>query len=239
VEAGVDWVEVDTRTTRDGVLMTAHHPTMDDGRFFAQVSAADAAGHGLLRLDDLFGTLPPDVGVNLDLKSSLEDALRPADSTTAAHVARAALAESGRRRVLVSSFDPAALLIVGRLAPSVPRCLLTWVNFPLRKAIAAAAHLGVQVVGPHTGSLGPNESDRAPVHHPLDEAIAVAHEAGLQVAAWCPAPGDLSRLVAVGVVCLVVNDVPAAVAAFEALGCPPLQGASGSARRSRSGWSSA
>jgi glycerophosphoryl diester phosphodiesterase len=204
VAAGLGWVEVDARLSVDAVLVARHDPVLDDGRFVADLPADEL---GLMRVADLLDDLPPAIAVDIDVKSSLEDALRPRQETTAARVAGLAAAEAERRRVLVTSFDPAALLIVRELAPSVPLGLLTWLHFPLRKAIAAAAQLGVEVVGPHVESLAPDPRER-----PLPESVRVAHEAGLQVVAWCPDAAQAGPLIAAGVDCLVVDEVPAAVA---------------------------
>jgi glycerophosphoryl diester phosphodiesterase len=45
-------------------------------------------------------------------------------------------------------------------------------------------------------------------------AVWVAHEAGLQVVAWCPRPAEGDQLIAAGVDCLIVDDVPGAVAHY-------------------------
>jgi glycerophosphoryl diester phosphodiesterase len=131
--------------------------------------------------------------VNVDVKSSLEDALRPRERTTAA-LAAALLRDAGRP-LLVTSFDPAALLIVREHAPELPLGLLTWTRFPLRKAVAAAAQLGLQVVTANVESFGDDAG----------RAVRVAHEAGLEVGAWCPAPDERDALLAIGVDCLVID----------------------------------
>jgi glycerophosphoryl diester phosphodiesterase len=201
VAAGLRWVEVDARITADDVLVASHDPAVEDGRFIAELPAAELE---LMRVADLLAELPPEIAVDIDVKTSLEDALRPRERTTAALVADLAARQS--RRLLVTSFDPAALQIVSERAPDVPLGLLTWIRFPLRKAIAAAAHLGVDVVAPHVESFPlqplPGERDAA-------RAVRVAHESGLEVAVWCPQPDDAEALVAAGVDCLVVDDVPA------------------------------
>ena len=188
VAAGLGWVEVDARLSADGVLVASHDP----------IASLPAGELGLMRVADLLDELPAEVAVDIDIKSSLEDALRPRGETTAAAIAR--LAGSARRRVLVTSFDPAALLIVRERAPRVPLGLLTWTRFPLRKAIAAAAHLGVEVVGPEVGSFVASEAERA---------VEVAHRAGLQVLGWCPDAAQAEALIAAGVDCLVIDDVTA------------------------------
>jgi len=212
VECGLDWLEVDVRTTSDGVLVTAHYPTLPDGRFFTDVAYADSGD--LLRVTDLLDALPEHVGVDLDIKSSAEDALRERDATTAAAVGRLAATEVRRRPVLMTSFDPAAVLIAREQAPDVPGGLLTWVRFPLRKAIPAARHLGLQAVAAHVGSFSVNDTDTAPVHREAAWSVDVAHRAGLEVIAWCPNTDEMPVLLEAGVDCFVVNDVAAAVKRF-------------------------
>jgi glycerophosphoryl diester phosphodiesterase len=91
----------------------------------------------------------------------------------------------------------------------VPIGLLSWLRFPLRKAIAAAAHLGADVVAPHVGSFPLGPRTEAPAERDVATSVRVAHEAGLQVLAWCPEPADGGALIAAGVDALVVDDAPA------------------------------
>jgi glycerophosphoryl diester phosphodiesterase len=213
VAAGLGWVEVDARFTADDVLVARHDPTVEDGRFVADLHAEETDALGLMRVADLLEALPAEIAVDIDVKTSLEDALRPREATTAAMVARLVAAERGRRPLLVTSFDAAALLIVRERAPGVPIGLLTWMRFPLRKAIASAVHLGADVVAAHVGSfpLGPHAA-RAGIEHDGAHAVRVAHEAGLQVVAWCPQPDEEAAFAEAGVDCLVVDDAPAALA---------------------------
>jgi glycerophosphoryl diester phosphodiesterase len=214
VDAGLRWVEVDARTTRDGVLVARHDPVVEDGRFIAELTARETDALGLMRVSDLLDELPEQVAINVDLKTSLEDALRPPAQTTAALVADLVAGESQRRRLLVTSFDPAALMIVRERAPAVPIGLLTWGGFPLRKAIPAAVHLGTDVVAPHVTSFRLEQAASPAVERPPSRSVQVAHEAGLQVVVWCPRPDEGDRLVAAGVDCLIVDDAPAAVAHY-------------------------
>jgi glycerophosphoryl diester phosphodiesterase len=208
VAAGLRWVEVDARVTADAVLVAHHDPVVADGRFIIDMPAAATDEIGLMRVTDLLEALPPEVAVDIDVKTSLEDALRSRAATTAALVAQLADAERARRRVLVTSFDPAALLIVRERAPELPTGWLTWTRFPLRKAIAGAAHLGVDVVVAHVESfLGDTTAPAS--ERDAARSVAVAHAAGLQVGAWCPDRGQAERLVAHGVDCLVVDRVGA------------------------------
>jgi glycerophosphoryl diester phosphodiesterase len=208
VAAGIGWVEVDARVTADRVLVARHDPVVPDGRFVSELRAEEADELGLMRVEDLLEDLPPAVGVDVDLKSSLEDAVRPREETTAGLVGVLAERERARRPLLVTSFDPAALAIVRERAPEVPLGWLTWLWFPLRKAIAAAAHLGVEVVAPHVESFPLRHTADPPVERDIPSTVAVAHRAGLEVLAWCPGHADARVLSAAGVDGFVVDDVP-------------------------------
>lgn len=212
--SGLRWVEFDVRRTADDALVVGHYPTIADYDFLADLSLAQARELGAVTLDEVLAELPDGVGVNLDLKSCLEDAVRPRGRTTAALVAPVAAGELSRRPVLVSSFDPSALLVLEEVAPGTPRALLTWVAFPLRKAIPAAAHLGVEVVAAQWSSFGANPVDRAPRFRTAAYAVQLAHEAGLEVVAWCPPVAEARELLAAGVDAVVVDDVPASLAAL-------------------------
>ncbi|TPG17098.1 glycerophosphodiester phosphodiesterase [Pedococcus bigeumensis] len=213
--SGLRWVEFDVRRTADDALVVGHYPTLGDAQFLVDLTLAQARELGAVTLSEVLDGLPDDIGVNLDLKSAMEDALRPRTATTAALLAPVARAERGRRPVLVSSFDPAALLVVEEVAPGIPRSLLTWIGFPLRKAIPAAAHLGVDAVAAHWSSFGPNPADTAPTFRSARYAVGLAHEAGLEVVAWCPQVAEARELLAAGVDAVVVDDVPATLAALQ------------------------
>jgi glycerophosphoryl diester phosphodiesterase len=194
VAAGIPWVETDVRRTADGVLVASHDPL------------EPTTEAGLMRIDELFEELPPEIGVNLEIKTAIEDAQRTREETTAALTADLALKHAGRRKLLLTSFDASAPLIVRERAPQIPVGLLTWIRFPLRKAIPAAVHLGMDVVAPHVQSMQQEPEE-------LAAAIKVAHDAGLQVVGWCPDAEQRAKLEAAKVDCLIVDDVPSALGA--------------------------
>lgn len=214
VTAGLRWVEFDVRRTADDQLVIRHFPTWEDASFIANLDLTQARKVGAVTLEEMLEELPPHIGVNLDLKTSLEDALRPLRDTTAGILAPIATQLAQERPLLVSSFDASAVLHLRNEAPDVPRALLTWVSFPLRKAIPAAAHLGADVVAAHWTSFGPNELDRAPVFVSPKEAVDIAHQAGLEVMAWCPKAGPARSLLEAGVDAVVVDDVSTTLAAL-------------------------
>jgi glycerophosphoryl diester phosphodiesterase len=206
------WVEVDVRRSADDVLFVQHDPAYPDGTFLADLSAAQVAARGTLPLADLLAALPPGIGVDLDLKTAMEDAARPRGATTAALLAPVAEAAAADRPVLVTSFDPSALLVLAELAPAVPRGLLTWLSFPAEHAVAAAAHLDVAVLAVHTGSLGWGPLGMplaSPQLRPLADVAEAVHRSGRELLAWCPTAAQARDLAAAGVDALCVNDAPA------------------------------
>lgn len=220
LDRGADWVELDVRRTADDRLVLLHHATVEDERFLADLTWTEAAALGGELLDDVLAALPPGAAVDLDLKTSLEDALRPPERTTAGLLADllAALPAAGtgtgsgdsavRRPLMVTSFDPAALVqLRDRGIPELRLGLLTWKHFPLRKAVPAAVHLGLDAVVAHVPSFGRNDVDPAPVHRPAAHTVDVAHRAGLDVLAWCPGPAEAAELARAGVDGLIVNDL--------------------------------
>jgi len=205
---GIDWVEVDVRRTSDDRLVVAHNPATPEGVFYADITGTEATGDGALDLGCLLEALPPGVGVDFDVKTSMEDAVRSRAETTMARLAGVARREAHRRPVLISSFDAGALDIARELAPRVPRALLTWVEFPIGQAVAMAGHLDVQVLAPHWGSLRPNEREPVELHRPLEYVVDTVHTSGREFLAWCPTVKFAQQLLDAGVDALCVNNVP-------------------------------
>ena len=217
VDAGLTWVELDVRRSSD-TLVVLHDPWTAGGLRVLDRRADELRGAGIDRLDDVLAALPPEVGVDLDIKSSLEDALLPREETTPALLAPVVAAERTRRQLLVTSFDPAALLVLREEVPEVPLGLLFWVRFPIAHAIAATRHLGFEVVGLHVDSFTTARRDPAQARAEGVRAVDVAHRSGLQVLAWCPVPEAAVALVEDGVDALVVDDARGVRAALEAAG---------------------
>ncbi len=199
------------------MLVVLHDPRTSGGEFVAEVDRAEPPAAELPELAAVLDAIPDDIGVDIDVKTSLEDAVRTPERATAGLLAPIVAREADRRkRLLVTSFDPSALVHLKAAAPGVPLGLLTWFTFPLRKAIPAARHLGLDAVVAHTGSFLPDPDDPAPQHHDVGYAVDVAHRAGLDVAAWCPAPEHAVRLAEGGVDAVVVNDLAGTTRALAA-----------------------
>jgi glycerophosphoryl diester phosphodiesterase len=211
VELGLRWLEIDVRRTADDALVVTHQPAYDDGVFLADITGAQARQRGTLLLAEVLDVLPDGIGVDLDLKSCVEDAARSRLATTAAVLAPVAAHESYRRPVVVSSFDPATLSVLRELAPRLPLGLITWIDFPVGHAVAAVAHLDVQLLAMHSGSLQPNRFEGEEQQRPLAYVVEHVHAAGREFLAWCPDPDHARELIAAGVDAVCVNDVPSAI----------------------------
>ena len=218
VRAGVRWVEADVRRTGDDTLVVVHDPAYPDGTALADVSGAEVDRRGTLRLRTLFEQLPPEVGVNVDLKSSIGDCLRPPRLTTAGLLCPVVADEAARRPLVVSSFDPAALVRVRHEAPHVALGLLTWDRFPLEMAVAACAHMDVEVLALHVGSLPRDPRTRRLDPHSVERVSALVHRSDRELMVWCPGTGPARRLLAAGTDAVVVDEVPRALRALRAAG---------------------
>lgn len=215
VEAGLSWVEVDVQRTADDQLVVRHDPTTPDGEFLVDHTAERLRAEGIVSFHDVLAALPPEVSVNVDVKTVIEDAVDDPARRTGALLAPVLAAEARRRRLFVSSFDPGLLVHLREHVPGLPVGLIAWINFPLRHAVSAAANLGFQAVCAHTGSFGLNRIENRPVHRPLEYSLDIAHRAGLEVLAWCPAPEAAPEMAAAGVDAVCVNDIPGTLAALD------------------------
>jgi glycerophosphoryl diester phosphodiesterase len=207
---GATWVEADVRRTADDVLVVRHDEVYPDGTRVAEVTAAQADRRGTLRLHTLLEQLPHDVGLDVDLKPAIDDSLRPPSRTTAALLAPVVAAAVRRRPLLVTSFDPAALHRLRCQEPSVPLGWLTWHRFPLDVAVVACAHLDVDVLGLHVGSLADRDSG-AVEPATVAEALPFVHGAGRELVVWCPALVSAGVLLDAGADAVVVDEVPRAL----------------------------
>lgn len=208
LDSGIHWIEVDVRRTLDDKLFAVHDAAFANGSFVAQITGRQASRHGALHIHELLEALPDRAGVVFDVKSSMEDAGRSGGRTTAALLAREGRQFLGDRPVVAMSFDPAALRHMREQLPGLPLGLLTWLRFPVGQAVAAAAHLDVQLLALHAGSLWPN-AVTAPVDLPaLQRVVAQVHASSRQLIVWCPTEDQSASLVAAEVDALVVDEVP-------------------------------
>jgi glycerophosphoryl diester phosphodiesterase len=208
VAAGADWVEVDVGRTADDELFVVHDAALAEGMFLSEVTAHTAVEHGAVRVTELLDALPPAVGVMFDVKSSMHDAGRSATTTTAAMLARTCARALRDRPAAAFSFDPAALRHLREELPGLPLGLLTWLRFPIGQAVAAAAHLDVQVLSVHAGSLWPNAVNGRNDVPSVERVVNLVHDADRELAVWCPPERRTKVLAAAGADALVVDNMP-------------------------------
>jgi glycerophosphoryl diester phosphodiesterase len=211
VEAGATWVELDARRSRDGELVVWHDPATPAGDPILSQTAGSLAAAGIVTLAEVLSDLPADVGVDIDVKTTLADATDPGDRRTHALIARALRDLRGTRRILVTSFDPSLpAYLAGHaiLRGDVALGLLAEVGFSAGPAVSAAANLGLDAVCLHTASVG------AQARRVAD----AAHQAELEVMVWTPAPVEAAELIRAGVDAVCVDDIPGVQAVLAGLG---------------------
>jgi glycerophosphoryl diester phosphodiesterase len=219
---GVPWVELDARRSRDGELVLWHDPVTPAGQLILRSTAAELAVAGIVRLADVLAGLPASVGVNIDVKTTIEDATEPPGQRTHALIAAALHTYQGTRRFLVSSFDPSVpVYLTGRqaLIGDVALGLITKERYPAAEAVSAAANLGLDAVCLPTGALQARSAQPRPADLSAEQILGFAHRAGLEVMAWSPDPAQALSLARAGVDAVCVNDIPGTQAALAAL--PP------------------
>lgn len=207
VEAGADWVEVDVRRTADDVLFVVHDEACADGALLTTMSSVEALARGMLPLRRLLEALPPTTGVVFDVKSSMRDAERSASLTTAGLLGDLCDRELDGRAAVAQSFDPAALRHLRDRVPDLALGLLTWIRFPVGLAVAAAAHLDVQTLAIHAGSLNPGLETGIRDVPSLPDLVGSVHASGRELVVWCPPVRRIRALAAAEVDAMVVDDV--------------------------------
>ena len=116
---GCDGLEFDVRLSRDGVPVLSHDETLTrvqgvDARV-DELTAGQLADHGVATLEEILTDLPRRAFLDIELKGN--DGRSTVDVLTGGR-------GPGLERAVVSSFVPASLEVVARLAPAWPR----WLN---------------------------------------------------------------------------------------------------------------
>ncbi len=202
--AGADGIELDVRLDRDGAVVVFHDESLD--RLCGRPGRIEEVAYGELRvggqpvptLAEVLDAI--DLEVNVELKSHrLGSAGRLATATARV------IAASRRDRILVSSFDPLALMQLHRHLPELALAFLFHHDQALPVRRGWLGHwIGASLLHPE---------------HTLCTAARVAtwHAHGLAVNTWTvDEPGELRRLAALGVDGVFCNDPGAALAVLTA-----------------------
>jgi len=188
---GADMVELDVRRTADGALAVLHDPVVPGLGPVCELAAAELPGW--LPLLDAAVEACDGMQVNLELKDLPGEPGFVTDRAVAAAVAGWARAADVVDRLLISSFDLAAIDRVHAIEPSVRTAWLTLAGYDQ----SLAAH--TCVVNGHVAL------------HPAEAAVtaallAEAHELGLTVNTWTvDDPARMRLLAGWGVDGIVTN----------------------------------
>ena len=228
--AGADGAEVDARMTADGVVVLHHdaHLGADDAgagcRLPSGTAICDARAGEVGHLSTLSGLLEALAGwsergegaggeapvLNVELKDlpgepGWDAGLRLVHDV-AGLLVEAGVGEwpgpagSARVRVIVSSFDPAALAEVRRVAPGLATGLLLARGADWRAALSGA--VGLRAVNPAEADAGP-------------ELFAAARATGLAVVPWTvDDPARAAALAAMGAAGVITNRPRSVLAAL-------------------------
>jgi glycerophosphoryl diester phosphodiesterase len=181
-----DGVELDVRLSRDGVPVLCHDETLDRVyRVPARVDelpVSQLADHGVATLEEILAVLPRRAFLDVELKD------RHGRATVDVLIGGRG---AGLERAVVSSFEPASVEQVARLAPSWRR----WLNaFDLEPpTIARAVDLDCSGISVAWRAIDAR-------------AIGRARDAGLELAAWTVRRRPTyRRLEALGVVAIIAE----------------------------------
>jgi glycerophosphoryl diester phosphodiesterase len=185
IAIGVDYIETDVRHSADGVAFLVHDPLLPRrcGAYAgqavnlltaAQLAKVRCAGQPLPRLTDLVDRLLRPDAVNVSVMAEVKD--------TDPLGIRDTLAPLGWRRVLVESFNLAALHRIEVATPQVRTCAI----FVSAATLADALAVTHDCVAPEQSAVSPALVDKA-------------HRAGAIVLPWTvDDPATMARFVALG-----------------------------------------
>jgi glycerophosphoryl diester phosphodiesterase len=188
---GADGVELDVRRSADGALVVHHDAAIPGVGPVAALSVAD---------------LPPDVPlleaamaasgdllVNIELKELPGEIGYDPGHPLAALVAGFVVERALAGRVLVSSFDLAAVDLVRAVDPSIPTGWLTGSAYDQRAALETVVERGHQAIHPHHAGV-------------TADLVDLAHRLGIAVNTWTvDEPERMRELAALGVDAIITN----------------------------------
>jgi glycerophosphoryl diester phosphodiesterase len=215
--AGADGVEIDVRRTRDAQLVCVHDPVLNGASSAGRGGSAelrrvvvdsDAATLGLPTIEQML-----DAGAGARVVLEVKNTRRQPDyDGRRATSARLLMSLLDRRRdegraddVLVSSFDPTALIVAR--AGGWPTGLLTLPSIPVTAGLRQVLRAGHTELHAHTSALPARMPRR------VAAAVARAHEADVRLLMWTVTDtDDALRFRDAGVDGIICDD-PAAVRA--------------------------
>ena len=202
---GADGVELDTHATADGVLVCHHDPIVPEVGLIPELTEAELAASvpWLPRLDAVLDTCAGTL-VNVEIKNSPGDAGYDPTQRTADLVV-AMLRARGGDRVIVSSFELAAIDRVRALDPTVPTGFLYAPDMANEDAFFAASVGGHGALHPHWVSVAGDEGA---------DFVARCHAAKVAVNVWTVNDEVVAVPLAAAGVDALITDIPATLRAW-------------------------
>lgn len=213
-EHGADGIELDVMTCASGEVVVFHdldlqrlagRPERIERTPWSELARIELrGGERIPRLEEIFEACG-ELAINVEIKSP-----RPGRAgALAVKVARLVREARAGERVVVSSFDPAALWQLHVAAPELALGYLFEAKLPRRLRGVAAALVGASAVHPEHVLCTP-------------EAVAAWHARGLAVNTWTvDDPVRLRELAAAGVDGVFANDPRAALAVLSSAAPSP------------------
>lgn len=190
-ELGADWVELDARRTKDGVVVIHHDAHLPDGRSIVELSADDLPEHVPSLAEGLEAC--EGMGVNIEIKNLPADPDFDEEHLVVDAVAGLVAAYLGPERALISSFNIDA---VDRFHAVDLHTPIGWLVFDIgdpAQAIDRAVDHEMSAIHPHDVLV-----DAALVNR--------AHRAGLVVYTWTvDDPNRMTELIEMGIDGIITN----------------------------------
>lgn len=193
-----DAVELDVRRCADGPLVV-HHDAVVRGAGCIVERSLDELRRRAPWVPTLEEAMAACDGmwVDIEVKNLPVDPDWDPDEGVATRVAEFVAAGGLHDRVVVSSFNPGALIAAREFDPNVPTALLTVGSFDAVVAVETAAEAGHVASHPGVEALAGDRAARA---------VARGHELGLAVVPWTvDDPDEITRLAEAGVAGVITN----------------------------------
>lgn len=192
-----DGVELDVRRTRDGALVVHHDAAIPGVGPLVEQALVELreVAPWVPTLEEAFDACAG-AWVNVEVKNLPIDPDWDPSERVAERVARAVVDAGLHDRVIVSSFNPAALARVREVEAGIATALLVLPAFDALDAVEAAA--AVEHAALHPAVEG--------VRDRLDEVVAAGREAGVAIVPWTvDEPEEIAALAAAGVQGIITN----------------------------------
>lgn len=190
-ELGADWVELDARRSRDGVVVVSHDACLSDGQRISKTDCDDLP-ESMPSLAEALEECEP-MGVNIEIKNLPDEPDYDSDHLVSEAVAGLVQAYLGIDRALVTSFNIDALDRLKAVDSTIP---CGWLTFDMGNPASAVE----RAVAHEMVTINPYDST-------VDAALVRrAHDAGLEVHVWTvDDPDRMTRLHEFGVDGIITN----------------------------------